>query len=53
MTETRKRTFNGHPSAHRAWLPPRWFIVLFWHAHRALVRVTQGRAGLWRPKPDG
>ena len=34
-------------------LPPRWFIVLAWHGHRALVRVTRGRLGLWRPKPDG
>ena len=37
----------------RAWLPPRWFIVLFWHGHRALVRATRGRWGLWQPKPDG
>jgi deazaflavin-dependent oxidoreductase (nitroreductase family) len=34
-----------------AWLPPRWFIVLFWYGHRALVRVTNGQLGLWRPKP--
>jgi deazaflavin-dependent oxidoreductase (nitroreductase family) len=27
--------------------------VLFWHGHRALVRATRGRLGLWRPKPDG
>jgi deazaflavin-dependent oxidoreductase (nitroreductase family) len=32
-------------------LPPRWFIVAFWHGHRALLRVTRGRLGLWRPKP--
>ena len=25
----------------------------FWHGHRALVRATRGRLGLWRPKPDG
>src|SRR5512140_28644 len=37
----------------RAWLPPRWFVVLFWHGHRALLRVTRGRLGLWRPQPDG
>lgn len=37
----------------RAWLPPRWFIVSFWHVHRALVRGTGGRVGLWRPKPGG
>lgn len=35
----------------RASLPPRWFMVLFWHGHRALVRMSHGRAGLWRPKP--
>jgi F420H(2)-dependent quinone reductase len=35
----------------RAWLPPRWFVVLFWHGHRALLRATGGRLGLWRPKP--
>ena len=37
----------------RASLPPRWFVVVFWHGHRALVRVTRGRVGLWRPKPGG
>jgi deazaflavin-dependent oxidoreductase (nitroreductase family) len=36
-----------------AWLPPRWFVILFWHTHRALLRLTGGRLGLWRPKPDG
>ena len=30
-------------------LQPRWFIVLFWKVHRALVQVTGGRRGLWRP----
>ena len=35
----------------RARLPPRWFIVAFWHGHRALLRATGGRFGLWRPKP--
>ena len=34
----------------QARLPPRWFIVAFWHAHRSLLRVTGGRFGLWRPK---
>ena len=29
-------------------LPPRWFIRLFWYAHRGLYRLT--RRGLWRPK---
>lgn len=34
-------------------LPPRWFVVAFWHAHRTLVRMSRGRFGLWRPKPRG
>ncbi len=34
-------------------LPPRWFMHVFWRAHRGLVRVSRGRFGLWRPKPDG
>ncbi len=34
-------------------LPPRWFVRLFWHGHRALLRLTRGRIGLWRPKPGG
>ena len=34
-------------------LPPRWFIRAAWYAHRALLRVTGGRLGLRRPKPDG
>lgn len=36
----------------RAWLPPRWFVVSFWYGHRALVRATNARLGLWRPKQD-
>jgi deazaflavin-dependent oxidoreductase (nitroreductase family) len=35
----------------RARLPPRWFVETFWHGHRALLRVSGGRFGLWRPKP--
>ena len=34
-------------------LPPRWFIRLAWSVHRGLYRLTGGRLGLWRPKPDG
>lgn len=33
-------------------LPPRWFIRFFWQAHRALLRVTGGRLGLWHPKAN-
>ena len=35
----------------KARLPPRWFIVTAWHAHRRLVRTTRGRRGLWSPRP--
>ena len=37
----------------KPWLPPRWFIRLFWVVHRRLYRWTGGRLGLWRPKPNG
>lgn len=33
-------------------LPPRWFVRLFWRAHRALYRVTGGRIGLWRARAN-
>jgi deazaflavin-dependent oxidoreductase (nitroreductase family) len=33
-------------------LSPRWFIRSFWHGHRALLRLSGGRVGLWRPKPN-
>lgn len=36
----------------RARVPPRWFVRLAWVTHRGLYRVTGGRIGLWRPKPD-
>ena len=32
-------------------VPPRWFVRTFWQAHRAVVRATGARTGLWRPKP--
>ena len=34
-------------------LPPRWFIRVAWVAHRSIYRLTGGRRGLWRPKPNG
>ena len=34
-------------------LPPRWFVRFFWFAHRRVYRLTRGRVGLWRPKPNG
>ncbi len=33
-------------------LPPRWFIVIAWAAHRAMVRWTGGRRGIWRAQPE-
>ena len=32
-------------------VPPRWFEMIFWHAHRWVVRVTKARRGLWHPRP--
>ena len=32
-------------------LPPNWFIRLAWAVHRAMVRLTGGRRGLWRAAP--
>lgn len=31
-------------------LPPRWFIVVFWHMHRWIVRATKGKRALWPPR---
>jgi len=44
-------TAAASAGSRQARLPPRWFIVGFWHAHRTLLRLTGGRFGLWRPKP--
>jgi F420H(2)-dependent quinone reductase len=33
-------------------LPPRWFVHAAWVVHRAIYRVSFGRIGLWRPKPN-
>src|SRR3990170_3134886 len=35
----------------KARLPPRWFVVTFWHVHRWIVRATGRRKGLWPPRP--
>ena len=35
----------------KARLPPRWFVVTFWHAHRRIVRASRSRKGLWPPRP--
>jgi len=36
----------------KAWLPPRWFIKTFWRMHRRIVRASNGRKGLWSPRPS-
>jgi F420H(2)-dependent quinone reductase len=33
----------------KARLPPRWFIVTFWHVHRRIVRASGGRRGCGLP----
>lgn len=33
----------------KARLPPRWFVVSFWHVHRLIVRASRSRRGLWPP----
>ena len=33
-------------------LPPNWFIRAAWAVHRAIVRVTGGRRGIWRATPE-
>ena len=38
-------------AAGKARLPPRWFVVSFWHVHRWIVRATGRRKGLWPPRP--
>lgn len=40
------------PATRSPRLPPRWFIRIAWVVHRALYRITGGRKGLWRPRPD-
>jgi deazaflavin-dependent oxidoreductase (nitroreductase family) len=41
---------HGHERVAR--VPPRWFVRLFWYTHRALYRLTGGRVGLWRARPN-
>ena len=51
MSEDRETPAAAEARGRPARLPPRWVIVGFWHGHRALLRATGGRFGLWRPKP--
>lgn len=34
-------------------LPPHRFIRMAWLTHRGLYRLTGGRLGIWKPKPNG
>ncbi|MEU4620342.1 nitroreductase/quinone reductase family protein [Actinoplanes sp. NPDC023801] len=34
------------------WLPPRWVIRTAWAVHRAMYKVSGGRVGLQRARPD-
>ncbi len=43
----------SEPKKKKARLPPRWFMRPAWYTHRGLYRLSGGRLGLWRPKPDG
>jgi len=40
------------PQTKKAKVPPRWFVRSAWYTHRGLYRITGGRVGLWRPKPN-
>ena len=42
----------GRGNTTKARMPPRWFVRLFWSAHRAVYRLSGGRIGLWRAKPN-
>ena len=44
MTQTRSTAEHKRP-----FLPPRAFVRLAWLAHRALLRATGGRRGIWLP----
>ncbi|HMD12700.1 MAG TPA: nitroreductase/quinone reductase family protein [Marmoricola sp.] len=41
---------NQHSTDPR--LPPAWFRRAAWVIHRAIYRLSRGRLGLWRPKPN-
>ena len=45
----KSRTVEGR-RRRKGRLPPRWFVVTFWHVHRLIVRASRGRTGLWRPR---
>ncbi|UJP40648.1 nitroreductase/quinone reductase family protein [Cellulomonas palmilytica] len=40
------------PDERAPWLPPHAVVRSVWAVHRALLRATRGRVGLWRARPD-
>ncbi|GAA0576565.1 nitroreductase/quinone reductase family protein [Paractinoplanes ferrugineus] len=36
----------------KPFLPPRWVVLSAWAVHRGIYRISGGRRGLWRPRPD-
>ena len=50
---TNRWSVEGAERPRRLTREGRSFIVAFWHGHRAVLRATGGRFGLWRPKPGG
>jgi F420H(2)-dependent quinone reductase len=42
-------SMHAETSRRGPFLPPRWFIRTAWIVHRAYLRVTGGRRGLWLP----
>jgi len=47
MTETNTKAVEAGGR-----LPPNWFIRAAWLVHRAIYRLTGGRRGLWKAKPQ-
>ncbi len=52
LTRSDEEVPMSRQTGSRARLPPRWFMHLFWRAHRAVLRFSGGRIGLWRPKAN-
>ncbi len=44
-------TDHARTARRRMNLPPRWLMKVFWDAHRAVVRASNGRKGLWAARP--
>ena len=52
MTTTPNDKIDAAPAEDASpFMPPRWFVRTAWVVHRAYLRVTGGRRGLWPPRP--